>query len=205
MAVRVKGDGVRFVGLDVDRDFCEIAICQDGRVRSGVVWRRARKGCRCSPTASGRRITWRWRRLAMRWRSRGRSSRTQRALSWRPETSSGQSPRRVQDRPSRRAHARAAAGGRAPARLRAARRADAAVAPAPGPVGTVGAPAHARAKNDIHAALMRNLKGRPPMSDVFRASRPRVAGRARAARRRARDGRWVPAPDRLPRDRDRAG
>ena len=26
---------MRFVGLDVHRDFCEIAICEEGRVRSG--------------------------------------------------------------------------------------------------------------------------------------------------------------------------
>jgi transposase len=26
---------VRFIGLDVHRDFCEVAICEEGRVRSG--------------------------------------------------------------------------------------------------------------------------------------------------------------------------
>ena len=26
---------LRFIGLDVHRDFCEIAICEEGRVRSG--------------------------------------------------------------------------------------------------------------------------------------------------------------------------
>ena len=33
--VRVKGDVVRFIGLDVHLDFCEVAICEAGRVRSG--------------------------------------------------------------------------------------------------------------------------------------------------------------------------
>ena len=33
-----------------------------------------------------------------------------------------------------------------------------------------------RAKNELHAVLARNLKGRPPMRDVFGVSRARVAG-----------------------------
>jgi hypothetical protein len=32
--LRAKGEPVRFIGLDVHLDFCEIAICEDGRVRS---------------------------------------------------------------------------------------------------------------------------------------------------------------------------
>ena len=52
--------------------------------------------------------------------------------------------------------------------------------------------------------LVRNLKGRPPMSDLFGKTRPPVARRARTPRRRARNRRGVPAPDRLPHHRDRA-
>jgi hypothetical protein len=29
-----EGGGVRFIGMDIHRDFCEIAICEDGKVRS---------------------------------------------------------------------------------------------------------------------------------------------------------------------------
>ena len=44
-----------------------------------------------------------------------------------------------------------------------------------------------RAKNELHAVLARNLKGRPPMSDVFGVARSGVAEALRAAGRRARD------------------
>jgi hypothetical protein len=30
----IEGGGVRFIGMDIHRDFCEIAISQDGVVRS---------------------------------------------------------------------------------------------------------------------------------------------------------------------------
>ena len=49
--------------------------------------------------------------------------------------------------------------------------------------------ARTRAKNEIHAVLIRRLKGRPPVSDLFGVKGRALAGRARAARRRARDRR----------------
>src|SRR3954447_872656 len=50
-----------------------------------------------------------------------------------------------------------------------------------------------REKNQVHAVLARNLKGKPPVSDLF-GTGGRVAGRAAAPGARARDGRpvgWV--------------
>ena len=65
--------------------------------------------------------------------------------------------------------------------------------------------ARSRAKNQIHAVLMRQLVGRPPVSDLFGVKGREVARRARAAARGARDGRRRDAPDRVPRLRDRRG
>jgi len=57
-----------------------------------------------------------------------------------------------------------------------------------------------RAKNQVHAALIRNLKERPPMRDLFG-----VAGRRWLAQHDLPDGdgRELSARDRLPRRRDR--
>ena len=46
-----------------------------------------------------------------------------------------------------------------------------------------------RAKNEIHAVLMRRLKGRPPVADLFGAKGRRWLAQARAAARGVRDGR----------------
>ena len=65
--------------------------------------------------------------------------------------------------------------------------------------------ARSRAKNQIHASLMRCLVGRAPFSDLFGAKGRRWLGRARAAGGGARVGRLRPAPGRVPRLRDRGG
>ena len=64
--------------------------------------------------------------------------------------------------------------------------------------------ARTRAKNEAHGVLARNLCERPPVTDAFGKAGRALAGRARAAGRRAADARWLPAPGRLPRRRDRA-
>src|SRR4051794_11959354 len=46
-----------------------------------------------------------------------------------------------------------------------------------------------RAKNQVHATLIRNLKGKPPVSDLFGVRGTALAGRAGPARGRAGDGR----------------
>lgn len=52
-----------------------------------------------------------------------------------------------------------------------------------------------RCKNQIHAALVRNLTPRQPMSDLFGRRGLTTAGHPRAAARRARGGRRRPATD----------
>ena len=52
---------MREIGLDVHRDFCEVAICEAGEVRSaGRIKTNPRSFC-CSPRAWGVRTGWRWR------------------------------------------------------------------------------------------------------------------------------------------------
>jgi transposase len=65
--------------------------------------------------------------------------------------------------------------------------------------------ARSRAKNEIHAVLMRCLKDRPPASEPIRRQRPPLASRTATPGRRARDGRLRHAPGRVPRHRDRRG
>jgi len=65
--------------------------------------------------------------------------------------------------------------------------------------------ARSRAKNELHAVLMRRLKGRPPVSDLFGGQGPQLAAGAPAAARGSRDRAGRPAPHRVPRLRDRAG
>jgi transposase len=57
--------------------------------------------------------------------------------------------------------------------------------------------ARTRAKNEIHAILIRRLKGPPGSQRSVRQEGPSVVDRARAADRGTRDARQRPAPDRL--------
>jgi len=59
--------------------------------------------------------------------------------------------------------------------------------------------ARTRAKNECHAVLVRRLIKKPAVSDTVRACRPRMAEPDRAAGLGARNGRRLPAPDRVPR------
>ena len=65
--------------------------------------------------------------------------------------------------------------------------------------------ARTRAKNEIHAVLMRCLKDRPPASDLFGVKGRRWLAEQQLPVCRARDGRLGHAPGRLPRHRDRRG
>lgn len=60
-----------------------------------------------------------------------------------------------------------------------------------------------RAKNELHAVLIRRLQRRAHGQRHLRRTRPGLAGHAPTARRRARHRRGVPAPRRLPRRRGR--
>lgn len=52
---------MRFIGMDVHRDFCEVAIWEDGEVRSAGRSPPARRSWGCSPRASAMKTGWRWR------------------------------------------------------------------------------------------------------------------------------------------------
>jgi hypothetical protein len=52
---------MRSVGLDVHLDFCEVAIVEDGEVRSAGRLRRSRSAWSCSPRAWQRMTGLRWR------------------------------------------------------------------------------------------------------------------------------------------------
>ena len=62
-----------------------------------------------------------------------------------------------------------------------------------------------KAKNEIHAALMRRLIPKPPVADLFGIKGRRWLRGGRASRRGAGDRRRLPSPARLLRVRDRGG
>jgi Transposase/Transposase IS116/IS110/IS902 family len=86
---------MRFLGLDVHCDFCEVAIAETRwrvrRVRSRPAWR----SLNCSRVAWRRAMSLRWRRLRTRWRSRGSSSLMSLERCWLTRRRSR--PRRVTD------------------------------------------------------------------------------------------------------------
>jgi transposase len=158
---------VRFVGLDVHRDFCEIAICEGGRVRSGGRVPTSPEGLQILADSLGPED-----HVALE--ATGNALAIARALephvaqvivAARNELRAITEAKVKTDRRDARTPARLLAAGllhgcwlpdeptRA-LRRRLARRAQL-------------VRQRTRAKNEIHAMLMRNLKGRPPMSDVF--------------------------------------
>jgi transposase len=167
VSVSAKGDHVRFVGLDVHRDFCEIAICEAGRVRSGGRVPTSPEGLGVLANSLGPED-----HVALE--ATGNALAIARALephvaqvivAARNELRAISEAKVKTDRRDARTLARLLAAGllhgcwlpdeptRA-LRRRLARRAQL-------------VRQRTRAKNEIHAVLMRNLKGRPPMSDVF--------------------------------------
>ena len=60
MASLVRWVG-RAIGLDVHRDFCVVAICEDGEVALAAGSRARRRVFGCWPRACWRRIGSRWR------------------------------------------------------------------------------------------------------------------------------------------------
>jgi transposase len=158
---------VRFIGLDVHRDFCEIAICEAGRVRSGGRVPTSPEGLQILADSLGPED-----HVALE--ATGNALAIARALephvaqvivAARNELRAITEAKVKTDRRDARTLARLLAAGllhgcwlpdeptRA-LRRRLARRAQL-------------VRQRTRAKNEIHAVLMRNLKGRPPMSDVF--------------------------------------
>src|SRR5918996_1065023 len=167
MASQRRETTVRFLGLDVHRDFCEIAICEQGRVRSGGRVPTSPEGLQLLANslapddsvaleATGNALA-----IARRLEPHG----AQVVVATRTELRAITEAKVKTDRRDARTLVRLLAAGllhgcwlpdeqtRA-LRRRLARRAQL-------------VRQRTRAKNEIHAVLMRNLKGRPPMSDVF--------------------------------------
>ena len=158
---------MRFIGLDVHLDFCEVAICAAGRVRSGGRVATSPQGLAILANSLGPDD-----HVALE--ATGNALAIARALepqvarvvvATRTELRAITEAKVKTDRRDARTLARLLAAGllggcwlpdeqtRA-LRRRLARRAQL-------------VRQRTRAKNEVHAALMRTLKGRPPMSDVF--------------------------------------
>jgi transposase len=158
---------VRFIGLDVHLDFCEIAICEAGRVRSGGRAPTSSEGLGiladslCPDDQVALEAT--GNALAIARRLEPHVARV--IVATRTELRAITEAKVKTDRRDARTLARLLAAGllggcwlpdeqtRA-LRRRLARRAQL-------------VRQRTRCKNEVHAVLMRTLKGRPPMSDVF--------------------------------------
>jgi transposase len=163
----VKGELVRFIGLDVHLDFCEIAIIEQGRVRSGGRVPSTPEGLRILANSLGPddhvALEATGNALAIARLLEPHVARV--VVAARKELRAITEAKVKTDRRDARTLARLLAAGllngcwlpdektRA-LRRRLARRAQL-------------VRQRTRCKNEVHAVLMRNLKGRPPMTDVF--------------------------------------
>ncbi len=192
------------IGLDVHRDFCEVAICEAGRVRSAgrvKTTPEALKVLAHSLLASDRvalEVTggaWEIARIL--------EGHVRRVVIVSPDDTGIRQARAKTDRLDARTLARLLWAGELDGvwmpdersrvlRRRLGRREQ-----------LVRSRSHS--KNEIHAVLMRRLKGKPPVSDLFGVKGTQVAARAKAAGRGGRDGPVRDAPRRVPRPRDRRG
>jgi transposase len=156
----------RAIGLDVHRDFCEIAICEEGVVRSAgrietspdvleLFAQSLGRGDRVALEVTGG--AWEIARIC--------EPHVRRVVVVSPDDTGIRQARAKTDRLDARTLARLLAAGELDAvwmpdercrvmRRRLARREQL-------------VRSRSRAKNEIHAVLMRRLKGRPPVSDLF--------------------------------------
>jgi len=158
---------VRFIGLDVHLDFCEVAICEAGRVRSGGRVATSSEGLAILANSLGGddyvALEATGNALAIARRLEPHVARV--VVATRTELRAITEAKVKTDHRDARTLARLLAAGllhgcwlpdeptRA-LRRRLARRAQL-------------VRQRTRAKNEVHAVLMRTLKGRPPMSDLF--------------------------------------
>jgi transposase len=158
---------VRFIGLDVHLDFCEIAFCESGRVRSGGRVASSPEGVQILANSLGPEdhvaLEATGNALAIARRLEAHVARV--VVATRTELRAITEAKVKTDRRDARTLARLLAAGllrgcwlpddntRA-LRRRLARRAQL-------------VRQRTRAKNEVHAVLMRNLKGRPPVTDAF--------------------------------------
>src|SRR5918911_242134 len=158
---------VRFIGLDVHLEFCEIAICEAGRVRSGGRVPTSPEGLAILANSLGPddqvALEATGNALAIARRLEGHVARVVVATS--KELRAITEAKVKTDRHDARTLARLLAAGllngcwlpdekTRSLRRRLSRRAQL-------------VRQRTRCKNELHAVLMRNLKGRPPMTDVF--------------------------------------
>jgi transposase len=165
--MRAKGELVRFIGLDVHLDFCEIAICEQGRVRSAGRVVSSPEGLEILANSLGPEdhvaLEATGNALAIARLLEPHFARV--VVATRSELRAITEAKVKTDRHDARTLARLLAAGllrgcwlpdegtRA-LRRRLARRAQL-------------VRQRTRAKNEVHAVLMRNLKGRPPVTDAF--------------------------------------
>ena len=179
----------RAIGLDVHRDFCVVAICEDGEVRSGGSGAEHAGGLGAAgaePGGVGSGGVGGDGQL--RGRSRGSSSRTcDRVVVVSPDDTGIAQARAKTDRLDARTLARLLWAGELEAvwmpdercrvmRRRLARREQL-------------VRSRSRAKNEIHAVLHAPAAGQAAVLGPVRGQGPQVAARARAAGRGGRDGR----------------
>jgi transposase len=156
----------RAIGLDVHRDFCEVAICEAGRVRSAGRIETSPDVLELFARSLGRED-----RVALEvtggaWEiARILEPHVRRVVVVSPDDTGIRQARAKTDRLDARTLAKLLAAGELDAvwmpdercrvmRRRLARREQL-------------VRSRSRAKNEIHAVLMRRLKGKPPMSDLF--------------------------------------
>src|SRR5215217_3701357 len=186
----------RAIGLDVHRDFCVVAICEDGRVRSGARVPSTPEGLallaeslmpsdRVALEVTG--SCWEVARIL--------EPHVERVVVVSPDDTGITRARAKTDRLDARTLARLLSSGELESvwmpdercrvlRRRLARREQL-------------VHARTRAKNEIHAVLQRRLQGKPPCSDLFGGQGPPLAGWPGAAGRGARVGRRRRAPCRV--------
>ena len=195
---------VRDIGLDVHLDFCEVAICESGSVRSAgrVETTPERLELFAQSLAADDRVALEV--TANSWEiARILGPHVARVIVVSPGDTGMRQARAKTDRLDARTLAKLLAAGELDSvwvpdratwvmRRRLSRR---------------GQLVHARTrvKNEIHAVLMRQLVGRPAVSDLFGAKGRAWLVRARAAARGARDDRQRHPSGRLSRSGDRRG
>jgi transposase len=163
----VKGALVRFIGLDVHLDFCEIAICEAGKVRSAGRVPSSPEGVQVLANSLGPddhvALEATGNALAIARLLQPHAARVVVAAT--KELRAITEAKVKTDRRDARTLARLLAAGLLTGcwlpdeRTRALRRRLARRAQL--------VRQRTRCKNEVHAVLMRNLKGRPPMTDVF--------------------------------------
>jgi transposase len=156
----------RAIGLDVHRDFCEVAICEAGRVRSAGRIKTTPEVLELFAQSLGREDRVALEVTGAAWEiARILEGHVRRVVVVSPDDTGIRQARAKTDRLDARTLARLLWAGELDAvwmpdedcrvmRRRLARREQL-------------VRSRARAKNEIHAVLMRRLQGKPPMSDVF--------------------------------------